>query len=51
VGSIKAITPPFIGDYVGLVADATSAYAVRVTEPDPARMPRPRGTDLRKAEQ
>jgi hypothetical protein len=24
-GSIKAITPPFIGDYVGLVADATSA--------------------------
>jgi hypothetical protein len=26
-GSIKAITP-FIGDYVGLVADATSAYAV-----------------------
>jgi hypothetical protein len=39
-GSIKAITPPFIGDYVGLVADATSAYAVCVTEPDPARMPR-----------
>jgi hypothetical protein len=26
-GSIKAITP-FIGDYVGLAADATSAYAV-----------------------
>jgi hypothetical protein len=26
-GSIKAITP-FIGDYVGLVADTTSAYAV-----------------------
>jgi len=39
-GSIKAITP-FIGDYVGLAADATTAYAVwtdnRDVNPTPTR--------------